>query len=122
MNLTHKALLLLGLALTAAALLGQVPQPGTQTATPKREARLEQRAGNQQKRIQQGTASGQLTGKEAAALERREAKIDKDIAKAEADGRVTQKEAQRIHAEQNKASKKIHHQKHDTQTTAPVRR
>ena len=56
-----------------------------QTATP----RVDQREANQQGRIAQGAASGQLTAKETNRLEKEQAKIDKVEAKDKADGKVT---------------------------------
>lgn len=104
-------------SLLGGALMAQTPDPGTQTANPKREARMENRADRQQKRIAKGVQSGQLTPRETARLERQEAKVDKDIAKAEADGKITKKEAGKINREQNRESRRIRRQKHDGQTT-----
>lgn len=115
MNLKRLSLALVGLTLAGASLVAQAPAAGTQTATPKREARMEKRAERQQQRIGNGVKSGQLTPRETARLERQEAKVNKDIAKAEADGKVTKKEAAKIEHEQNKESRRIHRQKHDGQ-------
>lgn len=115
MNLKRLSLALAGVVIAGASLAAQTPAPGTQTATPKREAHMEKRAERQQQRIGKGVASGQLTPKETARLERQETKVNKDIAKAEADGKVTKKEAAKIEKEQNKESRRIHRQKHDGQ-------
>jgi len=56
-----------------------------QTSTPN----IDQRQVNQQKRIDQGIKSGELTGKEAARLEKGQQRIQKMEAKAKADGKVT---------------------------------
>lgn len=107
---------LLGLAFASTGLFAQTaPAPGTQTSTPKREARVEGRAARQQKRIAAGVASGQLTPRETARLQRQEAKVDRDIAKAEADGKITKKEAGKLNREQNRTSRHIRRQKHDAQ-------
>lgn len=90
--------------------------PKDPTATP----RIDQRQANQQKRIDQGIASGQLTPKEAARLENREAKIAKHEAAAKADGKVTKAERRKLEREENRASKAIYKQKHDGQKVAPV--
>lgn len=82
-----------------------------QTATP----RVDQREANQQSRIAQGAASGQLTPKETNRLEKEQAKIDRVEAKGKADGLVTARERARLHRLQNAASKDIRHQKHDAQ-------
>ncbi len=110
MNRTHLLLVLAGTFISGAALLAQ------DTTTPKREAQVERRAARQQKRIDQGVATGKLTPKEAANLERREAKIEKDIAKAEADGKITKKEQAKLNAEENRASRKIARKKHNART------
>jgi hypothetical protein len=82
-----------------------------QTNTPK----VDQRQANQQQRIDQGVASGQLTGKEAARLDKGQAQVEKKEAKAKADGKVTPKEREQLKQAQNKQSKKIKHEKHDKQ-------
>ncbi|MBS1785657.1 MAG: hypothetical protein JST24_09545 [Acidobacteria bacterium] len=105
--------LLLGLAgalFATGALMAQTP-------TQKREAHATQRDINQQKRIEQGEKSGQLTPKEAARVERQEGRIDKAEAKADADGHVSKKEAKHINRMQNRESKRIYRQKHDRQRT-----
>jgi predicted transglutaminase-like cysteine proteinase len=117
MNFRRFAAATFGVLLAGAALAAQTPDPGTQTATPRREKRAEQRATNQQKRIAQGVASGQLTPRETARLERQEARVNKDITKAEADGKISKKEAGKIQREQNRESRRIKRQKHDAQTT-----
>ena len=90
--------------------------PKDPTATPK----IDQRQAEQEKRIQQGVASGSLTPKEAARLEKREAKIEADKVAAKADGKVTNAERRKLTHEQNHASNAIKHQKHDRQNVKPV--
>ena len=111
--------LIAAVALTlGGAAFAQAPAaPAGPVATP----RIDQRQANQQKRIDQGVASGQLTGREAVRLERREGKIAVNEAKAKADGVVTPAERRRLRGEENRASKAIYRQKHDRQTTAPAR-
>jgi len=82
-----------------------------QTATP----RVDQREANQQSRIAEGAASGQLTPKETNRLEKQQAKIDAVEAKDKADGKVTKRERARLHRMQDRASQNIHAQKHDAQ-------
>ena len=82
------------------------------TSTP----RIDQRQAEQQKRINQGVQSGQLTTKEAARLEKGQAHVQKMENKVVADGKVTRKERAHIEHAQDKQSRKIHHQKHDKQT------
>lgn len=103
-------LLLAGILASGVGLLAQ------DTATPKREGHVERRAARQQKRIDQGVASGQLTPKEAAHAEKREAKLQGDIAKAEADGKITKKEHAKLTAEENRNSRKLARKKHNART------
>ena len=77
--------------------------------------RVDQRQANQQARIAQGAASGQLTPKETMRLEKEQAVVNKAEANAKADGTVTKHERKRLHRLQDRASKDIHHQKHDAQ-------
>ena len=82
-----------------------------QTATPG----IDKRQANQEKRIEQGVKSGELTKKETARLEKREGKLQADKAKAAADGKVTKKEREQLNHEANRDSKAIYRQKHDAQ-------
>ncbi|MFN8322940.1 MAG: hypothetical protein U0T74_09805 [Chitinophagales bacterium] len=70
----------------------------------------------QQQRIHQGVASGELTKKEAIRLERQQREINRDKKLAKADGVVTPEERAIIKREQRHASKRIYVQKHDAQT------
>jgi hypothetical protein len=96
-----------------AALFAALALPVMAQNTP----RVDQREANQEARIQQGVASGQLTPKETAKLEKGQAKVDAMEAKAKADGKVTPKERAKLAKAQNKQSRKIYKQKHDAQTT-----
>jgi hypothetical protein len=77
--------------------------------------RIDQRQVNQERRIEQGEKSGQLTQKEAARLEKGQARVQKMEDKAVADGKVTKKERARIEHAQDRQSRKIYRQKHDKQ-------
>ena len=90
--------------------------PADPTATP----RVDKRIANQQKRIDQGVASGQLTAKETNRLDKREAKLAANTAAAKADGTVTKAERVKLRREAERNSKVIHKQKHDRQTAAPA--
>ena len=93
---------------------GQATAPATPGAnTPK----IDARAANQEKRIAEGQASGQLTNKEAANLEKREAKLNNDIAKAKSDGKVTKAERKKLTRKENRDSRKIAKKKHNAKTT-----
>jgi peptidoglycan hydrolase CwlO-like protein len=81
---------------------------------------IDQRQANQQKRIDQGIQSGQLTEKEAKKLNKQQERISKKEARMKADGNLTKKERAKLKKEQDKASKKIYQEKHDNQTTAPA--
>ena len=77
--------------------------------------RIDKREANQEKRIEQGVVSGQLTPREEKRLEAREAHLENAEAKAKADGTVTAKERKRLHVMAAADSKAIHRQKHDGQ-------
>lgn len=76
---------------------------------------IDQRQANQEQRIDQGIASGQLTQREADQLDKQQRHIDTMENKAKSDGVVTKKERTRLHAAQDRASKNIFRQKHDRQ-------
>ena len=76
---------------------------------------IDQRQANQEKRIDQGIASGQLTEREANRLNKQQKHINKMEDHAKSDGVVTKKERARIHAAQDRASRNIARQKHDKQ-------
>jgi hypothetical protein len=82
---------------------------------------LDKRQANQQKRIEQGVASGQLNKKEAVRLEKREGKLEADKLVAKADGKVTKQERRQLHREANRDSKAIYKQKHDKQVAASAK-
>ncbi|MBS1160673.1 MAG: hypothetical protein H6R15_3092 [Proteobacteria bacterium] len=77
--------------------------------------RVDQRAANQQQRIDQGVASGSLTPREANRLERGQLHVDRMEARAKADGVVTNRERARLHQAQDVQSRRIYSQKHDRQ-------
>jgi hypothetical protein len=101
------------IALMIAGLSGPAMAQSTDTqSTP----RIDKRQENQEKRIEQGTKSGQLNEKETARLEKGQAKVQKMEDKAVADGKVTKKEKKKIEHAQDHQSKKIYKEKHDKQT------
>lgn len=99
------------LAVSGGTFAQTAPAPKDPLATP----RIDQREANQDKRIEQGTASGQLTLREQRRLNRGEARIDKAQDHAAADGKVTAQERKRILHMQRAESRDIAHQKHDQQ-------
>jgi hypothetical protein len=90
---------------------GAAPSPG---ATPG----VDQRQANQERRIDQGVASGQLTPREARRMQRQQAGVERAEARAKADGTVTARERQRLHQRQDRTSRHIYRQKHDAQRRA----
>lgn len=76
---------------------------------------IDQRQANQEKRIDQGIASGQLNEREANRLNKQQEHINKIEDKAKADGVVTKGERARIDHAQNHASRHIAREKHDGQ-------
>ena len=77
--------------------------------------RIDKRQEKQNKRIEKGEESGQITEKEAARLEKGQAHVQKLEDKANADGKVTKAEKARIERAQDKQSRRIYRQKHDKQ-------
>lgn len=113
--------LIAALALTVgASAFAQAPGAPVVAKDPLATPKIDQRQANQQKRIDQGVASGALTPKETAKLEKREAKIEADKAVAKADGKVTRAERRKLKREENRASGAIKRQKNDAQKVAPV--
>ncbi len=82
-----------------------------QVNTPK----IDQRQANQEQRIDQGIASGQLNERETNRLNNQQEHINKMEDKAKSDGVVTKKERAKIGHAQNRTSKHIAKQKHDSQ-------
>ncbi len=80
--------------------------------------RADKRQERQEKRIDQGIKSGQLTEKEAARLNNGQERIENAENAAEADGKITNKEKRKIEKMQDRQSKRIYKEKHDQQTTA----
>lgn len=100
------------IALLSATLSAQAAETPAQPNMP----RVDQRQAHQERRIEQGVASGQLTARETLRLEREQKHIASAEARAEGDGKVTPKERARLARLQNQASRDIHRQKHDAQT------
>lgn len=107
--------LAVGATLAIAALGAFAQAASAPAATP----RIDQRQANQEQRIDQGIASGELNERETRRLEKEQVVINKAEDKAKADGTVTKKERVRLHKMQNHASRDIRRQKHDAQTARP---
>lgn len=76
---------------------------------------IDQRQMNQEQRIDQGIASGQLNEREANRLNKQQDRINKMEDRAKSDGMMTKRERARIGAAQNRASRHVAHEKHDRQ-------
>jgi opacity protein-like surface antigen len=76
---------------------------------------IDQRQTSQEKRIDQGIASGQLNERETTRLNKQQGHINKMEDKAKSDGVVTKREKARIDHAQNRASRHIAREKHDRQ-------
>jgi len=77
--------------------------------------RIDKRQENQERRIDKGAQTGQLTGKEQKRLEKGQARVQKMEDKAMADGKMTKKERAHIEHAQDQQSKKIYRERHDKQ-------
>ena len=86
---------------------------GVALAGPTDDPRIQKREQNQEKRIQQGEQSGQLTPKEAGKLEAQQTKIKQDEERMKADGKLTKAERKKLKREQDRASKNIYRKKHN---------
>jgi hypothetical protein len=100
--------LALSLGLTTFA-LGQTPTPTPGTKTPV----IKQRQKNQQRRIAQGVASGELKAGEVKILENQQQQVNQMKQEAKADGTVTGAERKDILKEQNQTSRQVFRAKHN---------
>ena len=82
-------------------------------ASEAREGVVDRRQERQEKRIEQGEASGQLTKREAKRLENQQKHTQKLEDKAMADGEMSKKEFRRMQHAQNKSSHSINRKKHN---------
>jgi hypothetical protein len=93
------------LMMSGLALAGPTDDPG-----------IQKREQNQEKRIEQGVKSGQLTPNETGRLEAQQAKIKQDEERMKADGKLTKAERKKLKREQDRASKNIYRKKHNDKT------
>jgi len=86
-------------------------------------AQINQRKENQQDRIANGAASGQLTAGETANLERKESNLNKEekLMRSENNGKLTTADRKVLNQQQNHLSNQIYREKHDAavQNTNP---
>ena len=97
------------LAMSALVLMTGIPFAQAETPV------IDQRQANQEQRIDQGIASGQLNEREANRLNKQQEHINKMEDRAKSDGVMTKKERARIVAAQDRASRHIAREKHDRQ-------
>jgi hypothetical protein len=105
------------MALMSATVFAQTAAPAAAPATP----RIDAREVRQEKRIEQGVASGQLTARETLRLEHEQKRVAVADAKAKADGTVTAGERRHLRKMQDAASADIARQKHDAQTASTAK-
>src|SRR5581483_7257005 len=101
----------LGITLSTALLLPIYGQAAA--GTPEKEGRIQRRKENQQGRIAQGVASGQLTAGETANLEHKEAKVNREVRsdRNANGGALTPQERRQVNRQQNRLSKNIYRDK-----------
>jgi hypothetical protein len=80
------------------------------------EGPITQRQENQQERIGQGVADGQLTSGETRKLERQQGRIQRTKARAASDGKITKAERVHLNKMQNRANRNIYRKKHNART------
>lgn len=95
--------------LTANALVLMIGVAFAQAETPV----IDQRQTNEEQRVDQGIASGQLNEREADRLNAQQGRINKMEEKAKSDGVMTKKEQARIVAAQDRAARHLAREKHD---------
>lgn len=99
--------LLIPALLAATLVTGTAHAAGTATPV------IDQRQENQERRIEQGEASGALNPREAAHLEAQQNHIERAEDRAKADGVVTRRERAELHERQDHASHAIARKKHN---------
>jgi hypothetical protein len=91
------------------AMLAITSIANAQTRTPV----INNRQHRQERRINQGVHSGELTRNEAHHLRNDERRISPDKYMAKANGRVTMNERRHLHREENRTSRAIRRDKHN---------
>jgi hypothetical protein len=80
-----------------------------------RHGSIRARQERQERRIEEGVASGELTRREAYRLEREQAYIRQAKREARSDGYISPGERARLEAMQDRAGRHIRHERHDEQ-------
>ena len=108
-------------AALAVTILPAAAQTSNSPANPP--ATINQRKENQQDRIANGVASGQLTAGETANLEKKESNLNKEekLMRSEDGGKLTGADRKVLNQQQNSLSKQIYQDKHNAgvQNTNP---
>jgi predicted transcriptional regulator len=102
----------IGLAVAALAASAMSLHAAAQAVQPVAASAIERNV-RQEKRIEQGLKSGELSTQEAGRLQRHEAQVQRTQAKAMKDGQITAAEKQQITQRQNEASAAIRDAKHN---------
>jgi hypothetical protein len=115
------AVLLLGtvaLAQDSSSSSSSTPSSGTPASAAPKPGEVAERKENQQDRIANGVASGQLTAGETSELETKEAAINGETRadRAANGGKLTAAEKQQVNQQQNKLSNQIYNDKHNANT------
>jgi len=97
-----------GGVLVAALAITSIAQAQTRTPV------INHREHRQERRINQGVRSGELTHREASNLRHDERKIRSDKRMAKSDGRVTSGERKYLRHEENRTSRAIRRDKHNS--------
>ena len=118
-NVILAAAIAIGLGFATGAIAQTTPTTSTAATRPHNAASETGRDVEQQKRIEQGLQSGQLTSGEAHKLEAGEARIDKTEQRDLRNGSLSASERAQIQRQQNRESKAIYNQKHDARTGNP---
>jgi hypothetical protein len=106
MKRTSQAVLAMAMMIT---LLSLAAVAGADPTTPN----IDRREVRQDRRIEQGVKSGELTRGETRRLVRGEARIDRMEARAKRNGIVTRRERAHIERAQNRESRRIYRLKHN---------
>jgi hypothetical protein len=112
-------------ALCSAAFVGMLLPAAAQTSNPPANppATINQRKENQQDRIANGVASGELTAGETANLEKKESNLNKEekLMRSEDNGKLTGADRKVLNQQQNQLSNQIYQDKHNgaVQNTNP---
>ena len=103
--------------LAPALLFSALMVPVSAQADPYHHPAVNGRLRDQQHRIGNGIASGQLTPHEAARLERREGRVRREVYRDRLDhnGHLTAREHRHVERQLNRDSRSIYRQKHDRQ-------